>query len=247
MAGQRRCSGRRRSGGSAGGAPSFQAIDQAQGHMVALLEDPAHPPEVYALDGTEAAPALAPERWLAGGRPARARRGHGRFTARTAPRSTAFSSSRPATRRADVPDDPPHPRRPAAAIRPCASASNGRCFAANGYVGRRGQPARQHRPRRGLRQGDLRRLGQEGRAPTCWRRSTTRSRAGSPIPTASASAAGAMAGCSPTTSSRSDQRFKAATSGAGIANMFAGYGTDQYITRVRDRARQAVGERRTCG
>ena len=26
-----------------------------------------------------------------------------------------------------------------------------------------------------------------------------------------------------------DQRFKAATSGAGISNIFAGYGTDQYI------------------
>ena len=30
----------------------------------------------------------------------------------------------------------------------------------------------------------------------------------------------------------SDQRFKAATSGAGISNIFAGYGTDQYISRL---------------
>ena len=43
------------SGGSvrriADGRPVIQAIDQAKGHTIALVEDPAHPPEVYAVDG----------------------------------------------------------------------------------------------------------------------------------------------------------------------------------------------------
>ncbi len=36
----------------AGGRPVFEALDQAKGHMVALVEDPAHPPEVYAVEGS---------------------------------------------------------------------------------------------------------------------------------------------------------------------------------------------------
>jgi dipeptidyl aminopeptidase/acylaminoacyl peptidase len=36
----------------AGGRPVVEALDQAKGHMVALVEDPAHPPEVYAVEGS---------------------------------------------------------------------------------------------------------------------------------------------------------------------------------------------------
>jgi dipeptidyl aminopeptidase/acylaminoacyl peptidase len=36
----------------AGGRPVIDAHDQAKGHIVALVEDPAHPPEVYAVDGS---------------------------------------------------------------------------------------------------------------------------------------------------------------------------------------------------
>jgi dipeptidyl aminopeptidase/acylaminoacyl peptidase len=36
----------------AGGRPVFEALDQAKGHTVALVEDPSHPPEVYAVEGS---------------------------------------------------------------------------------------------------------------------------------------------------------------------------------------------------
>jgi dipeptidyl aminopeptidase/acylaminoacyl peptidase len=36
----------------AGGRPVFEALDQAKGHTVALVEDPTHPPEVYAVEGS---------------------------------------------------------------------------------------------------------------------------------------------------------------------------------------------------
>jgi dipeptidyl aminopeptidase/acylaminoacyl peptidase len=35
----------------AGGRPVIEALDQAKGHTVALVEDPSHPPEVYAVEG----------------------------------------------------------------------------------------------------------------------------------------------------------------------------------------------------
>ena len=36
----------------AGGRPVFEAVDQAKGRIAALVDDPAHPSEVYALDGS---------------------------------------------------------------------------------------------------------------------------------------------------------------------------------------------------
>ena len=210
----------------AGGRPVIEALDQAKGHMVALVEDPSHPPEAYAVEGTNLRRlSRQNDAWLA--------------DVQLAPVEDTILHSKDGT---EVHGFLLKPVNYASGRVPTILRLHGgpqsqfdygfnfewQILAANGYAVVAANPR-----------------GGTGRGQD-YAKALYADWGGPAVPDVLAAVDDAVArgiadpnrlgvggwsygGMLTNYTIASDQRFKAATSGASISNIFAGYGTDQYI------------------
>ena len=204
----------------------FDLAVAPDGRAVVLGGDDTHPYELAAVERKGLRPLTNHNAWLAGKRLATARTS--RSAVRTAPRSTASSSSRRTTSRA-------------AATRRSCGCTAGRSTSSATSSCRTGRRMRRRassswRPIRAaapaaasISRARSTPTGVTWTCRTCSPPSTTWSGRVSPIRTGSAVGGRSYGGILTNYVIASDTRFKAAVSGAGSSNMFGMYGHDMYI------------------